>query len=98
MGSESLAGWAESSGQEMQDGKIIGIEADPEFYGQLNTGITDPYKLNTLRRYMLRPDSPLKNKGIDIRSVSVKDLPVADFFGNPVPRGKATEAGIFEME
>ncbi len=94
----NLADWAEATGQEMLKGQIRGIQADPRFSGPLNPNITDPYKLNTLRRYILRPDSPLKDKGIDIKSISDKDLPAADFYGNPVPQGIATEAGISELK
>ena len=75
----------------------MGTEADPKFSGPLNPVITDPYKLNTLRRYTLKPDSPLKDKGIAIESGTGKNLPVSDFFGNPVPRGTGTEPGIYEM-
>ncbi|HUV00552.1 MAG TPA: right-handed parallel beta-helix repeat-containing protein [Bacteroidales bacterium] len=97
MGHKSLAAWAESTHQEMQKGKLRGIQADPRFYGPLNVNITDPYKLNTLRRYGLRPDSPLKDKGIDIQSIFGKEHPRTDFFGNPVPQGRAAEPGIYEM-
>ncbi len=97
MGYSSLAAWARATGQEMKEGKVMGTEADPKFSGPLNPVITDPYKLNTLRRYTLKPDSPLKDKGIAIESGTGKNLPVSDFFGNPVPRGTGTEPGIYEM-
>jgi hypothetical protein len=97
MGYESLTAWAEATGQEMMKSKLLGTETDPKFFGPLNPIITDPYKLNTLRRYSLRPDSPLKNRGIAVGSITSKNLPVADFFGNPVPNGTGTEPGIYDM-
>jgi len=97
MGYGSLTAWAEATGQEMKEGKLLGTEADPKFTGPLNTVITDPYKLNTLRRYTLRPDSPLRNRGIAAGSITGKNLPVTDFFGNPVPNGTGTEPGIYDM-
>jgi len=93
----SLVEWAEAYSQEMMNGQIIGIEADPGLNGPLDVEITDPYQLNALNGYTLKSDSPLRNKGIDIKTVADRDYPETDFFGNPVPLGKAPEAGIFEM-
>ncbi len=47
---------------------------------------------------MLKPESPLKNRGIDIKSVSGFDPPSVDFFGNPIPQGSALEPGIHELK
>jgi hypothetical protein len=98
MGFGNLADWSKATGQEMLKGKIAGIQADPGFNGPFITDIIDPYKLSTLYGYTLRPDSPLRNKGLDIKSISGIDLPRNDFYGKHVPLGAATEQGIFEME
>jgi hypothetical protein len=93
----SLAAWAKSTGQETENGKIIGMQTDPLLSGPLLTSITDPYQLNGLSGYLFRPDSPVKNRGIQIRSLYGYDPPLTDFFGNPVPQGSAPEPGIHEL-
>jgi Right handed beta helix region len=95
---ENLEEWAKSTGQETENGKLRGMQSDPKFFGPLNPRITDPYMLGTLRRYMLRPDSPLKDKGIDISSFTDENMPVKDFYGTPVPQGTAPEPGISEIK
>jgi hypothetical protein len=93
----SLAEWSKKTGQEMLSGKYTGIQEDPKFKGPLITDITDPYKLEKLSGYTLQQDSPLKNRGLDIKAIFGITLPATDFFGNPVPSGDRTEPGIFEL-
>ncbi|MCJ7448414.1 MAG: right-handed parallel beta-helix repeat-containing protein [Bacteroidales bacterium] len=94
----SLAEWAEATGQETLNGRIIGIQKDPFLRGPFDTDITDPYNLNMLIGYTLRPDSPLRNQGIDIQSIYGAGLPQTDFYGNPIPQGDDIEPGIFEIK
>jgi hypothetical protein len=98
MNFNNLAEWAKKTGQEMLNGHFTGIQEDPKFAGPLVTNITDPYELNKLYGCTLQPDSPLKNKGLDLRSIAGLLCPVKDFFGNPVPMGAAAEPGIYEMK
>jgi hypothetical protein len=95
---DSLIEWAKATGQETLNGKIIGMETDPVLSGPFITGITDPYQLGTLTGYMLKPESPLKNRGVDVRSVSGFDPPSVDFFGNPLTNGSIPEPGIHELK
>jgi hypothetical protein len=95
---DSLIEWAKATGQETSDGKITGLETDPILNGPFITGITDPYQLGTLTGYMLKPESPLKNRGVDVRSVSGFDPPSVDFFGNPLTNGSIPEPGIHELK
>lgn len=94
----SLAEWAKSTRQEMIQSHQVGMQLDPKFKGPLVTDITDPYQLNTLYGYTLQPESPLRNKGLDLKLMFGTEIPRNDFFGNPVPLGTATEPGIFEMK
>jgi hypothetical protein len=64
----------------------------------LVTDITDPYQLEKLYGFILRPDSPLKNKGLDLKSAFGIIQPMKDFYGNPVPAGVAIEPGICKMK
>jgi hypothetical protein len=97
-GYNSLSDWIRTTGQEKLNGIIVGIQTDPKLYGPFLTEITDPYKLNSLEGFMLRPDSPVKNKGVDIKSAFGIMLPEHDFYGNAVPSGPAPEPGICELK
>jgi len=98
MGYEGLAEWSKVFNQEILDERLVGFEINPQLKGPLVLNITDPYQLNTLTGYIPENNSPLKNKGLDLRKISAWDLPQTDFFGNRTQEGIAVEAGIFEME
>jgi parallel beta-helix repeat protein len=93
----SLEKWAGNTGQEMLKGRFVGMQKEPELKGPLITDITDPYQLEKLTGYTLQPDSPLKNKGLDLKAIFDIEQPATDFFGNPVLSGGRTEPGIFVM-
>jgi len=111
MNYRSLSEWSRATGQEKTNGRITGLQADPGLTGPFLTKITDPYRLGDLTGYKLKPDSPLRNRGVEtglrhvstpgLRHVSTPlpgiDLPAGDFFGNPVPLGESPEPGIHEM-
>ena len=71
---------------------------DPVLNGPFIIDITDPYKLNTLEGLKLQSGSPLRDSGVEIRSMYGFDPPLTDFFGNPVPKGSAPEPGIHELQ
>lgn len=93
----SLKTWAMATGQEMENGTLAGIQADPRLKGPFITELTDPYQLNTLTGYSLKPDSPLLDRGKEVKSMFGTGLPDHDFFGNVVPKGELPEPGINEM-
>jgi hypothetical protein len=90
--------WVRATGQEVFNGKTIGMQTDPMLKGPRLTEITDPYQLENLTGYTLLPESKLKNKGQDIKKIFNIMQPMRDFFGNPVPLGIASEPGINEMK
>lgn len=94
----SLEEWSKQTGQEILKGKFKGLQSDPLFKGPFLTDLTDPYRLEELTGYILRPESPIKNKGMNLNYIFGINLPEKDFFGNPVPAGSATEPGIYEMK
>ena len=93
-----MSSWAKATGQETENGIITGIQEDPVLAGPFTTGITDPYKLSSLRGMMLNSISPLKNRGVRVMQLYGYDIPSTDFFGNPVPEGTASEPGIHELD
>lgn len=94
----NLEDWAKATGQEMLRNKMVGMQQDPEFKGPLVTDITDPRHLDKLEGYNLLPESALKNKGLDLETVLHVKQPIRDFYGSPVPLGKGSEPGIYEMK
>jgi hypothetical protein len=90
--------WAQKTGQEMIEGRLVGIQENPKFKGSLSSEITDPYKLDKLYANDLQPDSVLKDKGLDMEKMFHLKQPPVDFFGNPVPLGRSSEPGIYEMK
>jgi hypothetical protein len=97
LGGKSFKEWAEKTGQEKVGGKVAGINADPKLSDPAKyTKLTDPGALATLKEFTLRPDSPLRNAGLDLKKLFGVDPGPRDFFGNPVPRGKGCSIGAQE--
>lgn len=97
-GFENVNEWANATGQEMLNGKMAGMQVDPLLKGPFTTDITDPWQLDKLEGYVLNMNSPLKNRGIDLKSVLGIDLPLTDFYGNEIPGGNANEPGICQIQ
>ena len=95
---KNLDEWAKETGQEMFQNKMVGLQLDPKFKGPVLTNITDPHQLEKLDGYNLLPESGLKNKGLDLELVLHVKQPIRDFYGSPVPLGKGSEPGIYEMK
>jgi hypothetical protein len=94
----NLAEWAKATGQEMFKGKLVGMQTDPMLRGPFITSIADPYKLNSLEGYKLKSESPLRNRGVSVKSLFNIKEQVTDFYSNPVPLGDGPEPGINEVE
>ena len=97
-GDKNLEEWAKETGQETIDNRVVGIQMDPKFKGPLFTDITDPRQLENLYGYNLLPGSGLKSAGLDLESVLHVKQPIRDFYGSPVPLGRGSEPGIYEMK
>jgi hypothetical protein len=95
---QNVEAWAKETGQETLQNRLVGLQKDPKFTGPLLTDITDPHKLENLKGYNLLPESGLKNEGLDLETVLHIKQPIRDFYGSPVPLGKGSEPGIFEMK
>jgi hypothetical protein len=92
-----LYNWSENTGQELLEGVLAGIQADPMLNQPFLTTLTDPYKLDSLINYKLKSNSPLKNKGIDIKAMFNIENVKQDFYGNKIPSGTAVEPGVYEL-
>jgi len=96
-GYESLEDWRAATGQEMLDGKPVGMVVDPKLIDPgRSVTIGDPMELHTLTAYRLQKDSPLIDAGLDFRCLLKIDPGSRDFYGNPIPQGKDFDIGAHE--
>lgn len=97
-GYKSLEAWRKATGQEMLNGKPIGLFVDPKVT-ELGSNVTvgDPTKLHTLTAYRLQKNSPLIDAGLDLRSLFGIDPGDRDFYGTSIPQGKAYDIGAHEI-
>jgi hypothetical protein len=97
-GYKSLEDWRKTTGQEMLNGKPVGLAVDPRVTNLVKSPtIGDPTKLHILTVYRLQKDSPLIDAGLDLRSLFGIDPGNRDFFGNSIPQGKAYDIGAHEI-
>ena len=97
-GYKSLEELRKATGQEMLNGKPVGLVVDPKLMDMgKNVTIGDPTKLHTLTAYRLQKNSPLIDAGLDLRSLFGIDPGDRDFFGNSIPQGKAYDIGAHEL-
>jgi len=97
-GHKSLEAWRAATGQEMLNGKPVGLAIDPKLTDLgTNATVGDPTKLHTLTAYRLQKDSPLIGAGLDLRSLFGIDPGDRDYFGNSIPQGKGCDVGAHEI-
>ena len=96
-GYESLLAWAQATGQEQINGKTVGWQVDPLLRGHFSIKLTDPHRLASLTGFQLSPNSPIRNRGLDLKSLLDTGLPQTDFYGHPIPAGSGVEPGVFEF-
>ena len=97
-GHSTLKAWASATGQEMVAGKLAGLFADPQLASQAGTviKITDLGTRSPLKAYTLLPQSPLIDRGLDLKTLFAIDPGSRDFFGNVLPGGSGLDIGAHE--
>jgi hypothetical protein len=90
---KTLAHWAEATGNETVDGKVVGISADPKLVlpGHVRALPMNPTQLNVMPFFRLNNDSPCIGAGR-----IVEDNGGRDFFGNKVSVDKLPSIGVHE--
>ncbi len=63
-GITDLKAWAEKTGKEQKDGKVIGLNIKPDFKSPGNAAITSASQLKTFTNYQLPANSILKTKPV----------------------------------
>ena len=90
---EKFDAWRSSAKQEAFKEQPFGIAGDLKIVWPENTiTIGDPQKLNTLNAYVLQAESPLINKGINLREMFGIDIGTRDFWGKKI-RPDAPDVG-----
>ena len=96
-GFTSFEAWVKATGQEKIGDRIVGRYLDP-MLRKIGTGlITNPAQLTSLDAYLLMPDSPAIDSGLDLRGLFGTDPGRRDFYGNAIPRGKGFDIGAHEF-
>jgi len=92
---QTLQEWAEATGKEMMDGRLVGRVADPRIVLPLDLRDlpTDPEALRTMMFYKLIADSPAVDTALPI-----DDNGGRDFWHNPVAPDGPRNVGPFEGE
>jgi len=84
---KDFATWAQATGQELENGNLAGMFADPRLRKDGAGLIGNPAELRTLHEYELLPDSPALGAGIDLRARFGLEPGGRDFFGTKLPAG-----------
>jgi hypothetical protein len=95
-GHKDFETWARATGQEMDNGKLVGMFADPRLRQDGAGLIANPADLGTLHEYELLPDSPALGSGIDLRARFGLDPGGRDFIGSPIPAGIRPAIGAYQ--
>ncbi len=98
----SMDAWAGTGRgkQEQEDGRLLGLFVDPQWRkAGANPTLSDPALFNRLYDYMLKPGSPLKDRGLDLNKREGLIAPPGkrDYYGYPVPAGAAWDIGAHEV-
>ena len=94
----SLAEWRTGTGQEMHDGKAVGLETDPQLVNPgLGGTIGDVHQLASLKAYQLQSSSPLIDAGVDIERLFGLDVGRHDYYGIEIPSGGKFDIGAHEF-
>jgi len=97
-GYKSLAEWAAATGNEMIDGNIVGLYADPQLQDPGSWALTKPDKITpeNLAGYSLKPGSPLIDRGLDLKNLFGIDPGGRDLAGTVIPQGNSFDIGAIE--
>jgi len=60
--------------------------------------VGDASNLESLDAYLLRPESPMIDAGLDLRSLNGTDAGLRDFYGVTLPQGSGYDIGASESE
>jgi hypothetical protein len=83
-GTRNFEQWAHSTGKEILNGEIAGFNFRPQFKNPGKTTLTNPEDLKEYDAYQLVDNSPLRDKGLNLKKLFRLSTADKDFNGNPV--------------
>jgi len=83
-GARNFNQWTHSSGKELLNGKVVGLNLHPKFRNPGKTTLTDPTKLSEYDAYQLIENSPLRHKGLNPTKEFKLNTTNKDFNGDTV--------------
>jgi hypothetical protein len=93
----SLRAWRSATGQEKLSSAATGFSVDPQWMAPGGGGtLKDPFALASLSAYKLEDASALIDAGLSLSSLFGTNIGPHDFYGIPVPSGRAPEVGASE--
>ncbi len=97
-GFSNLEEWAKATGNEIIDDLLIGLFIDPELQYPGTLDLTDPEIINleNLSGYILKPGSPLINKGLNLKEMFELAPGSQDIVGTSIPSGTGYDIGAIE--
>lgn len=99
-GHENLEAWSAASGQEMLEGRLVGLNQDPMLHAPGSVELTDPGRIapETLAAYIPLPGSPLVDRGLDLGDLLNLEVGERDLPGTRIPSGKNYDIGAIELD
>ena len=91
---KTLADWSTATGQEFQNGAIVGFTVDPMLTSPGGGATYGGYDPGGLTAYRLLPGSPVRGAGLDLKAASGIDPGASDYFGAPIPHTTGTGFNI----
>jgi hypothetical protein len=96
-GFKSLEAWADSTGQEKINGKVVGIFGDPGVDKSTPALWTHPADLKRMIEYQIQQNSPAAGAGLDLKKEFGIDPGAFDFYGNRLPAQGVLTIGAHEV-
>jgi hypothetical protein len=88
--------WAQANNQEMLNGAVVGMYANPLLTNPGNSNLTDPLLLSSVDNYKTTTGSVVIDAGLDLYSLFNIEPGNQDYFGNNIKQGPAFDIGIYE--
>jgi hypothetical protein len=97
-GYPGLEDWAEASGQEIIQGKLVGLYMDPRLIDPESMELTDPGTINAegLHGFFPEPGSPLIDGGLNLKELFGLDPGAHDIVGRAIPVNLMYDLGAIE--
>ena len=94
----SIEQWANETGQEKVNERIVGLFADPQltYWDANEPRLTDPTKLPQMTAFLLKATSSCIDRGLDLKTLYQMDPGAHDLFGHPIPAGLTFDIGACE--